>query len=179
MENETLCAGLYTYNRGSALQTVDVVGCPVIHFILHPSPAVFQPFMGVSIQIPPLIANLTFSYYSNGTNGLAFTYSNVCDRVVNAALGFPVITTPLACPALITNSKKHVVQQLLTPAAAGLPDATYLNIVFLNVPADAVVYISEFSLQILAGPVIVLGPCPTIDEFPLAVCLCGGTCTTQ
>jgi len=176
MENETLCDGLSAYNRGSALDTTTVDGCPFVYFRLQPSPATFQPFLGVSIRIPPIIDKLTFSYYGSGVDTFRFTYSNVCDNAVNAALNHTDVVTPPACFAANATSAKQVIQRLLTPAAAGLPDATFLNIVFLNTPPSTVVYMGEFYYRVLDGPIIVLGPCPTHDVFPLSECSCAHEC---
>jgi hypothetical protein len=176
MENETLCNGLAAYNRGSFLQTTVVNECLFVYFALKPSPAMFQPYMGISIRIPPLIDKLTFSFYGIGVDSFRFTYSNVCDNVVDAATGHTDVTTPPACSILNATSAKQVTQRFLTPAAAGLPDATYLNIVFLNAPSNAVVYMGQFYYRVLDGPIIALGPCPTQNIFPLSKCSCDNEC---
>jgi hypothetical protein len=182
LENETLCNGLAAYNRGSALSTVRIDECPFIYFKLLPSPAAFQPYVGVSIRIPPLIDKLTFSYYSTGIAhappavAFRFTYSNVCDNAVDAVLGLVAIVPPLACPILNATTERQVTQRFLTPSAAGLPDAMFLNIVLLNVPADAVIYMGQFYYRVVDGPIIELGPCPTHDMFQLALCTCNHHC---
>jgi hypothetical protein len=170
--NDTSCTVLSAYNRGSSLQTAAVGGCSFVDFLLKPSPSTFQPFVGVSIRIPPIISVLTFSYYGVNVSAFTFTYSNVCDHVVNAADGIPVITTPTTCSILNATSAKNVTQLLLTPAAAGLPDAAFLNIVFVGVPAQATIYMGGIYYNIPDGFVVTLGPCPILPILPPANCSC-------
>jgi hypothetical protein len=131
--------------------------------------------MGFSLRIPPSILKFSFSYYGSNVSAFKFTYSDVCDHLVDAAKGPPDIATPPACPFVNATSIKQVVQIMLNPAVVA-PHAQFLNVLFYGVPADAVVYIGSIYYRTFSGSFVSLGPCPTHGIFPLADCGCNGVC---
>jgi len=169
LANQSACTTLYSYNRGSYMDTFTSASCPV-YFRLVPSPAEFQPFLGFSIRVPPLVTAINFTYYGIDVSNLTVAYSSICDHIVTAYVYPPVITAIANCPSLNTTSAGSVHVTILSPPPITSSPVTNINVLFLNVPSTAIVYIGEISYVIGDENRVLIAECLSISEFPLARC---------
>jgi len=169
LANQSACTTLYSYNRGSYMDTFTSASCPV-YFRLVPSPAEFQPFLGFSIRVPPLVTAINFTYYGIDVSNLTVAYSSICDHIVTAYVYPPVITAIANCPSLNTTSAGSVHVTILSPPPITSSPVTNINVLFLNVPSTAIVYIGEISYVTSDENRVLIAECLSISEFPLARC---------
>jgi len=152
------------------METFISESCP-IYFRLLPYPAEFQPFLGFSLKVPPLITALNFSYYGSGIVNFTVAYSSICDNIITAYAYPPTViaSSPSDCRELNTTSAGTILIEIEQIPESPTP-ITNINLLFTRVSPNAVVYIGEISYTTEDSRVL-LGPCPLISAFPLADCI--------